>query len=995
MSNLTKTIEANGSKGHHKFSLIVEETYVGSGYQNTSDVSFTFKLSPIQNGWDWSGWASKITYKVTINGNEYTGSIGSYNGSSTVTLKSGSETIEHNSDGTKSISISFQVTDSSGQSYTCGNASKSDTFALSNIPRYATSNQSLSSATETSFTVSWWSDSTINALWYSIDNGANWVYINNPNSTSGSYTISNLEENRTYNVKTKVRRADSNLETQSSVGTWTTYSYPKPISSNNFTIGNGATVNLYNPLGRSVTLYILKVGENNNSNHLGYYSGTGNGYINYEFRTSDAISRQYASIPNNQNGKYYCRVVYGNITKDFVDNSNNTYSIAYNDNEKPVFDYSKISYTNSGSHSGFGDTNKFIKGHNNITITIQPMTSNTYANGDYYTISSSGISTQTRSHTGSNITVSNFGNLVTDSITVTATDKRQQSRSATVNVPWIDYFNPYISNADINRENAIGEKAVISLTGKYVNWSGLNVSNSIQTVKYKIIGIHNDFQNMPSNAVLTNQNGNWTLTATLQDTLSISNTYEIQFQFSDKLETITAGGYRIGTADALLWRDLQNKRIGIRKKPDYTFDINGDLGLSGNLYYGSGQRIDAPDYGFVHESNSNMIHKRNASSDYFGMFSNDQQKYVKIYPESGKVVTTGGVDSYNGLELFHETPYIDFHYNNSPYDYTSRIIEDGSGHLNMVANVNIAGTFTTNTWETENTTASWVPVWNGGYLEHRVIDANINNAMKSIERNITFKGGTGPGRSDWHAIGEIVYDYHQQGSFCYLKIILGQGNNGEGRQNAWIDLFMQLGWTGSNDGRFGCLAYYHPGKTNMNKNNTQIKVMANNNTDYGIYLYNEWGYSCPNVIAYLPQNAHFLQHDFWTSSPGGTQCDLIYDSDGGVILYDDWDNATNGNVTLNDYVSNYRYLEIYFRMGSTVGSQKVCFPQGASTVLTANENWINGNNRYLNIRTKTISISDNLITNVRNDWTQILNTNVNAHNSNNEIYIYRVVGYRN
>jgi hypothetical protein len=413
------------------------------------------------------------------------------------------------------------------------------------------------------------------------------------------------------------------------------------------------------------------------------------------------------------------------------------------------------------------------------------------------------------------------------------------------------------------------------------------------------------------------------------------------------------------------------------------------------LYYGSGQRIDAPDYGFVHESNSNMIHKRNASSDYFGMFSNDQQKYVKIYPESGKVVTTGGVDSYNGLELFHETPYIDFHYNNSPYDYTSRIIEDGSGHLNMVANVNIAGTFTTNTWETENTTASWVPVWNGGYLEHRVIDANINNAMKSIERNITFKGGTGPGRSDWHAIGEIVYDYHQQGSFCYLKIILGQGNNGEGRQNAWIDLFMQLGWTGSNDGRFGCLAYYHPGKTNMNKNNTQIKVMANNNTDYGIYLYNEWGYSCPNVIAYLPQNAHFLQHDFWTSSPGGTQCDLIYDSDGGVILYDDWDNATNGNVTLNDYVSNYRYLEIYFRMGSTVGSQKVCFPQGASTVLTANENWINGNNRYLNIRTKTISISDNLITNVRNDWTQILNTNVNAHNSNNEIYIYRVVGYRN
>ena len=592
MSNLTKTIEANGSKGHHKFSLIVEETYVGSGYQNTSDVSFTFKLSPIQNGWDWNGWASKITYKVTINGNEYTGSIGSYNGSSTVTLKSGSETIEHNGDGTKSIGISFQVTDTSGQNYTCGNASNSDTFTLTNIPRYATSNQSLSSATETSFTVSWWSDSTINALWYSIDNGSNWIYINNPNSTSGSYTISNLEENRTYNVKTKVRRADSNLETQSSVGTWTTYSYPKPISSTNFTIGNGATVNLYNPLGRSVTLYILKVGETNNSNHLGYYSGTHNGYVNSEFKTSNAISRQYASIPNSQNGKYYCRVVYGNITKDFTDNNNNTYTIAYNDNEKPVFNASKISYTNSGSHSGFGDTNKFIKGHNNITITIQPMTSNTSANGDYYTISSSGISSQTKTHTGSNITVSNFGNLTVDSITVTAVDKRQQSRSATVNVPWIDYFNPYISNANINRENAIGEKAVINLAGKYTNWSGLNVTNSIQIIKYKIVGIHNSFQNMPSNAVLTNQNGDWTLTATLQDTLSISNNYEIQFQFTDRLETITATGYRIGTADALLWRDLQNKRLGVRKKPDYTLDVNGSIQSSDYSIF-SNTKIDS------------------------------------------------------------------------------------------------------------------------------------------------------------------------------------------------------------------------------------------------------------------------------------------------------------------------------------------------------------------------------------------------------------------
>lgn len=819
MANLTKTIEANGSKGHHKFTLIVEETYVGSGYQNTSDVSFTFKLSAIQNGWDWNGWASKITYKVTINGNEYTGSIGSYNGSSTVTLKSGSETIEHNGDGTKSIGISFQVTDTSGQSYTCGNASNSDTFALTSIPRYATSNQSLSNATETSFTVSWWSDSTINYVWYSIDNGSNWVGVGNPNYTSGNYTISNLQENTTYNVKTKVRRADSNLETISLVGTWTTYSYPKPISSTNFTIGNGATVNLYNPLSRSVTLYILKVGETNNSNHLGYYSGTGNGYINSEFKTSNAISRQYASIPNNQNGKYYCRVVYGSITKDFTDNNNNTYSIAYNDNEKPVFNASKISYTNSGSHSGFGDTNKFIKGHNNITVTIQPMTSNTSANGDYYTISSSGISSQTKSHTGSNITVSNFGNLTTDSITVTAVDKRQQSRSATVNVPWIDYFNPYISNANINRENAIGEKAVISISGKYTNWSGLSVSNSIQTVKYKIVGIHNSFQNMPSNAVLTNQNGDWTLTATLQDTLNISNSYEIQFQFTDKLETITATGYRIGTADALLWRDLANKRLGVRKKPDYTLDVNGSF----------------------HCDNDAII--------------------------SGTI--------------------------------------RGSGDA--------------------------------------ILNGNINRVVKH--------GGTGGTSGVWCKLVNIKFNSHYQGEFTHLKILLGAGNNGEGNQNAYIDFYMQLGWTGSYSGRFGCYALLNPCQTSFSfSSNTSLKVIANSNIDYDVWMWTSLTYVVPNTIVYYSNNATITEYNnTQTTAPSGTECNITYDTinrstivnslpDMSNVAYKNQNNNFTTNQTINGeliyttprvYDTNandlIRTSSKYISTGSNIPESNWCF----------------------------------------------------------------------
>lgn len=129
MALQTKTLTANGSKGHHKFTLKVnEETTSG----NSSFMSYSFTIAPIQSGWDWYG--HNIPYSVKIGSKTYTGSISSYNGSSTTTISSGSNIeIAHNTDGTKTIDISFSVTDNTGQSYTCGNASSSSTFKLTDL----------------------------------------------------------------------------------------------------------------------------------------------------------------------------------------------------------------------------------------------------------------------------------------------------------------------------------------------------------------------------------------------------------------------------------------------------------------------------------------------------------------------------------------------------------------------------------------------------------------------------------------------------------------------------------------------------------------------------------------------------------------------------------------------------------------------------------------------------------------------------------------------
>lgn len=137
MALQTKTISANGSKGHHKFTLTVTENSTSTA-NNTSSVSWSLVLSPIVKNYDWNySNTVPVTYSIVFNGTTYSGNIMSYDGTSTVTVKSGSATITHNADGNKSISYSFSVSSISA-SYLPGSASANGSMALTYIPRAAT-----------------------------------------------------------------------------------------------------------------------------------------------------------------------------------------------------------------------------------------------------------------------------------------------------------------------------------------------------------------------------------------------------------------------------------------------------------------------------------------------------------------------------------------------------------------------------------------------------------------------------------------------------------------------------------------------------------------------------------------------------------------------------------------------------------------------------------------------------------------------------------------
>jgi len=103
--------------------------------------------------------------------------------------------------------------------------------------------------------------------------------------------------------------------------------------------------------------------------------------------------------------------------------------------------------------------------------------------------------------------------------------------------------------------------------------------------------------------------------------------------------------------------------------------ISGDMSSVGNISFSAtGKHIGSLLY-FDTEKPQLKVGTNSTTAFTHAGVSN----YPKLYVD-GEIGTSGGM--WGGFaELYYSTPYIDFHYNNSTSDYTSRIIESASGSL--------------------------------------------------------------------------------------------------------------------------------------------------------------------------------------------------------------------------------------------------------------------------------------------------------------------------
>lgn len=494
--------------------------------------------------------------------------------------KSGTIDVAHKNDGTANA-ISFTL---HGKVFYNGDENKSGTLSLSTIPRYASVSTSNSNITENSVKISWSSNSAVSEVQYRL-NGGNWVNVEvNVNKTSGTYTINNLSANTNYTIEFDYKRKDSGLWSHGagySPGfSIKTYDYPYVQNYGTWKIGSNIPLKIYNPLRRNITYYIY-----GNDNSLICTSGPrdNSGDISIECTDEERIA-QYQSIPNSKTGSYKVKMVVSSPSRDTTTGSG-SYSIKDDGTEVPNFTSNNIIDIVDTLHTAItGNSTKFIQGHNKVSGKITPMSSNYYANLDYYSISATGVSTQTKNYSTSNISFE-INNIATNQIKINAVDKRGLSKEASKSLTIIPYSSPTLTDTVITRQNGTGDHIILALSGKYTNWTGLNKNNGIQRFRYryKVEGT-STWSSWKTQSGVVNTNGTWSINQLLDDTFNNTKRYNMQIEITDLLETIIFDGLLVSTANAIIWKDLQNKYVGIGKKPSKTLDVAGDINSDGALY---------------------------------------------------------------------------------------------------------------------------------------------------------------------------------------------------------------------------------------------------------------------------------------------------------------------------------------------------------------------------------------------------------------------------
>ena len=500
---------------------------------------------------------------------------------------SGTITVAHDSNGSKSISVGFSTA-----IYTSTVTEHGGTMVLSNIDRAAPSvSVNVSSITANSIKITVSSSATANKWWYSLNGGSSWVAFNSSSGASKETTVTGLSPNTSYTVQACARKSYNGVDGYSGKTTVKTLGGSVLSSVSTLTADNATA-----KITLSATVYdtsykhklVLKDGSTTVLTLTGLSLSNGSNTITLTAAQRSSILADMAA-KKSFTGTFKLSTFSG--SSQIGSTSTKTATVQTTAaNSAPTFSGFTYKDTNTTAAGVTGNNQILIQSVSTLQVIASAATAKNGATISSYSVSAGGS-------TASSTTVTlNVGKIYTSGtvpIIVTAIDSRGYTSSATVNITVIAYKSIDITTAIMRRVNEIEDVTQVTLEGditpvKVNNVNKITLRKLYYQYKRTDASAYSSLTDITSFATF-NDSG---FTFTSDEWLSLDANYSwyVRFYVYDNLTGDTA---TITVSQGTPLISFRRKKVGINKRePTQALDVDGNIAANGVIVLGYAGHVE-------------------------------------------------------------------------------------------------------------------------------------------------------------------------------------------------------------------------------------------------------------------------------------------------------------------------------------------------------------------------------------------------------------------
>lgn len=494
---------------------------------------------------------------------------------------SGTITVAHDSNGSKSISVGFSTA-----IYTSTVTEHGGTMALSNIDRAAPSvSVNVSSITANSIKITVSSSATANKWWYSLNGGSSWVEFNSSSGASKKITVAGLSPNTSYTVQARARKSYNGVDGYSGKTTVKTLggsvlSSVSTLTADNVTAKITLSATVYDTSykhklvlkdGGTTVLTLTELSLSNGSNTITLTAAQRSSIL------ADMAAKKSFT------GTFKLSTFSG--SSQIGSTSTKTATVQTTAaNSAPTFSGFTYKDTNTTAAGVTGNNQILIQSVSTLQVTASAATAKNGAVISSYSVSAGG---STASSTTATLNVGKIYASGTVPIIVTAIDSRGYTSSATVNIKVIAYESIDITTAIMRRANEVEDATQVTLEGDITPVKVNNVNkNTLRKLCYQYKRTDaNAYSSLADiTSFVTFSDSGFTFTSDEWLSLDANYSWYVRFYVYDNLtgDTVT-----ITVSQGTPLISFRRKKVGINKRePTQALDVDGNIAANGVIVLG-------------------------------------------------------------------------------------------------------------------------------------------------------------------------------------------------------------------------------------------------------------------------------------------------------------------------------------------------------------------------------------------------------------------------